>query len=361
MSSASPRLGAGATAWDPARRDRRPELALGRAVAVAERVIVEKPFCRLIHLERDARRCDPRLLVVAPLSGHFAALLEDLLAALAPDHDLYLADWTDAREVPVEQGEFGVAENIGYVLDFVGRLGAPLHLLGLCQSAMPVLAATALLAAGRGPAQPRSMTLINGMLDARISPTRIDRFARLCSLSWYERHAIAAVPAGYPGEGRRVHPATLQQAALMTYLARHLATAGELLGKALGEDEGEAAGQRFLELYLSAMDLPAAFFLDTIRLVFHEFALPRGVLYWRGERVEPEAIAATALMTVEGERDDVSAPGQTRIAHELCRNIPHHRRVHHLAPGVGHFGTFHGRVWRGAVLPRIRSFIRAMS
>ncbi len=356
-----------AAAYDPGRRDRRPELSFdrmavgGSMVAITQRMLVEKPFCRLIHLDRDQRHDDPRVLVVAPLSGHFAALLWDLLAALAPDHDLYLADWTDAREVPVEKGNFGVGENIGYILDFMQHLGAPLHLLALCQSAMPVLAATALLA-GRGAlAQPRTMTLISGMLDTRIKPTRVDRLARLSSLSWYERRGISTVPAGYAGEGRLVYPASAQHSAMMAYLARHLATGGELLGKVLGNDDGDSAEHPFLELYLSVMDLPAAFFLDTIKLVFQEFALPRGRLFWRGERVAPAAIIETALMTVEGENDDVSAVGQTRVAHELCRNIPDHRRMHHHQGGVGHFGTFHGRAWRDEIMPRIRSFIRVMA
>ncbi len=355
-----------AAAFAPGRRDRRPELALsrvaisGRTVAIAQRVLVERPFCRLIHLDREVRRDDdPRLLIVAPLSGHFTALLRDVLAALAPGHEVYVTDWTDAREVPLDRGDFGVAENIGYVLDFIRHLGGPLHLLALCQSALPALAATALLAAARDAAEPRTLTLINGMLDTSIAPTRIDRLARLRPLSWFENHAIAAVPAGFAGQGRRVYPAGLQHAALLAYLARHLAGGGELLGKVLHDDGENAAEQPFLEVFLSLMDLPAAFFLETIDLVFHRFALPRGRLSWRGEPVEPAAIARTALMTVEGEHDDVSAPGQTRIAHALCRNIPDDRRLHHVQPGVGHFGTFHGPAWRNEVMPRIAAFIRA--
>jgi poly(3-hydroxybutyrate) depolymerase len=367
MSRASPWLASLSAVYGPDRRNRRPELALGRIevcgreVAIAQQPLVEKPFCRLIHLDRELRRDDPRVLVVTPLSGHFAALLRDLLAALASEHDVYFTDWTDAREVASENGDFGVEENIGYVLDFIRHLGGPLHLLALCQSAMPALAATALLAQHADAAQPRTLTLINGMLDTRIDPTRIDRLARSRSLTWFKKNAIAAVPAFYAGQGRLVYPAAVQHAALIAYLARHLASGGELLSKVLDDDGDNAAEQPFLELYLSVMDLPAAFFLDTVTLVFHEFALPRGRLTWRGERVEPAAIVGTALMTVEGEHDDVSAPGQTRVAHALCRNILRDRRLHHLQPGVGHFGTFHGRGWRNEVMPRIRAFIRAMA
>jgi poly(3-hydroxybutyrate) depolymerase len=350
----------------PTRQSRRPSLALdridirGRSVAVAPRLVVERPFCRLVHLERDLWAEEPRVLVVAPLSGHFAALLRDLLAALLAEHDVYVTDWTDARDVLLDHGEFGVEENIAYVIDFVRRLGGGTHLIGLCQSAMPALAAAALLARHGADAQPRSLTLINGMLDTRIDPTRIGRLARRHPLDWFERHAIAEVPQGYPGQGRRVYPASLQHAALIAYLARHLASGGELLGKVLHDDGVDPDAPSFLELYLSVMDLPARFFLEMIELVFREHALPKGRLLWRGERVEPAAIRETALMTVEGEHDDVSAPGQTRIAHALCAEIPPHRRRHHLQTGVGHFGTFHGQAWRHEVMPRIRAFIREM-
>jgi poly(3-hydroxybutyrate) depolymerase len=329
-------------------------------VAVAQRRLVDRPFCRLIHLDRDIHRDDPRLLVVAPLSGHFSALLRDLLAALVPDHDVFVTDWVDAREVPVGCCDFGVADNISYVLDFVRYLGGSLHLLGLCQSAMPSLAATALLAQDHDLAQPRSITLINGMLDTRIEPTRIDRLARFHSLDWFRRSAISPVPIGYPGQRRLVYPAAMQHAGLMAYLARHLASGGELLAKVVHDDGEGAEDQPFFELYLSVMDLPATFFLDMIRLVFHEFALPQSRLLCRGERVDLAAITRTALLTVEGEHDDVSGRGQTYVAHGLCRNISRGRRMHYLQRGVGHFGTFYGRVWRTEIMPRLRAFIRAM-
>lgn len=355
MKGASPWLAGLAAATAPERRDRRPALALA---GVAERVVAETPFCRLIRLEGQARGDAPPLLVVAPLSGHFTALIADLLAALAAEHAVHVTDWIDAREIPAAAGDFGVDDNIGHVVDFIRRLGAPLHLLGLCQSALPALAAAALLAAQGDAAQPRSLTLINGMLDPRIAPTRIDRLARLRPPRWYERYAIEEVPAAYPGAGRLIYPAALQHAALLAYLARHLANGGELYGKLWHDDGADAGSQPFLEAFLSVMDLPARFFLETIDLVFQRFALPLGTLSWRGRKVEPASIARTALMTVEGEHDDVSGPGQTRIAHALCRNIPDGRRRHLVQPGVGHFGTFHGRIWRDAVLPRVAEFIR---
>lgn len=364
MKPASPLLASLAAAYEPTRCPRRPEISLhativgDRMVAVHEQSLAEKPFCRLLHFERDTSREGPRVLVVAPLSGHFPALLRDLLAALLPDHDVYLTDWKDARDVPLDAGAFGIEENIGYLVDYIRYLGNDLHLVALCQSAMPTLAATALLAGARDSIQPLTMTLINGMLDVRIDPTRIDRLAAHRNLSWFERYAVAGVPSPFPGQGRLVYPATIQHAGLLAYLTRHIATGGELLGKLLYDDGHDAAHHPFVELYLSVMDLPAAFFLDTIRLVFHDFALPRGRLTWREASVEPAAIRRTGLMTVEGERDDVSAPGQTRVAHDMCRNIPEQRRVHYVQRGVGHFGTFYGRVWRTEVMPRIRTFIR---
>jgi poly(3-hydroxybutyrate) depolymerase len=364
MQQTSSFLASFAAAYEPTRRLRRPEIGLemtvigDRRVPVREQSVAVKPFCRLLHFERDISRQDPRILVVAPLSGHFSALLRDLVGAFLPDHGVYLTDWTDARDVPVGEGRFGLDENIEYLVEFIRQLGGELHLVGLCQSAMPVLAATALLASAGDSLCPRTMTLINGMLDVRINPARIDRLAVSRKPGWFERYAIEAVPPPFAGEGRLVYPATVQHAGLLSYLARHLATGGELLDKLLYDDGDDAGRHPFFELFLSVMDLPAEFFLDTIRLVFRECALARGELTWRGRKVEPEAIRQTALMTIEGERDDVSGSGQTRVAHDLCRNVAAHERAHHIQQGVGHVGTFHGRAWRSEVLPRIRAFIR---
>jgi poly(3-hydroxybutyrate) depolymerase len=331
----------------------------GRSVAVRERCLLEKPFCRLLHFQRDARHGDPAVLVVAPLSGHFAVLLRDLLAALMPDHDLYLTDWVDARDVPVGAGDFGIEDDIAYIMECVGRLPGETHLIGLCQSAMPALAATALLAASGG-AVPRTLTLFGGMIDPRVNPTPIERLGAGWPLSWFRRCAIGTVPPPYLGRGRSVLPASVRQAALLGYLIRPLAGGGELRRKLLRDDGEDAVHYPFLGLYLSLMDLPAQFVLDTIRVVFHERALPQGTLRWRGVAVEPSALTRTALMTVEGDDDDVSAPGQTRVAHELCRNIPDDRRRHHRQAGIGHFGMFHGRAWRTEIMPRVRAFIREM-
>jgi poly(3-hydroxybutyrate) depolymerase len=357
-------LGSLSAALEPTRRRRRPEIGIaavwckGRLRVVREQAEIATAFYRLVHFEKERSPAEPSVLVVAPLSGHFAALLRDMVAALLVDHDVRLIDWADAREVPAQAGGFGFDDNVAVIIDCVRRLKGEVHLVGLCQSAIPSLAATALLAGLPGARPPRSLVLMNGMIDPRVRPTRIDRLTAWRSPDWFRRYALTRVPRPFAGADRAIYPAAMQHAALAAYLMRQLATGGELLRKLMDDDGADAAQHPFLELYLSLMDLPAEFFLDSVRLVFQEFALPRGRLAWRGQAVEPAAIAATALMTIEAEFDDVSAPGQTRIAHELCANIPNGRRAHHLQSGVGHFGTFHGRAWRGSVLPRLAAFIR---
>jgi poly(3-hydroxybutyrate) depolymerase len=331
----------------------------GRDVAVRERVAARQPFWRLVHFSRDSGRLDPRLLVVAPLSGQSSMMMCDLLAALLPEHDLFLLDWLDARDVPLAAGRFGFEDNIAAVVACLRALGGDTHLLGLCQSAAPALAAGAVLAGVEDRAVPRSLILISGLIDPRINPTRIGRLAASRSPDWFERNAIVTIPAPYAGEGRRVYPGSAQRTALLAYLLRHLTTGGELLRKVLDDDSADPTWLPFIDLYFRVIDLSAEFFIDTIRLVFHEFALPRGTLTWRSRRVDLSAIRRTALMTVEGEFDDVSGVGQTRIAHDLCLGIAADRRSHYLQQGVGHFGTFHGRGWRHEILPRIRRFIRA--
>lgn len=332
----------------------------GRLVAVTERILSVKPFCRVIHFERDTRRADPGVLIIPALSGHFATLLRDMLAALMPEHDLYIMDWIDARDVPVDRGDFSLDDNIAYIMDCIEHLGHEINVIAICQSAMPALAATAIHAA-HGKTVPRTLTLFGGMIDPRISPTQIGRIAASLPISWFRRHAIETVSPAFPGHGRQVYPAARQRTAFFNYLLRHLAIGGELFQKLLDDDGDDPQRYPFLRLYLTVMDLPAHLFLDTIRLVFHEPALPLGRLRWRGHAVEPSALAETALMTIEAEFDDVSSRGKTRVAHDLCPNIPAHKRRHYVQPGVGHFGMFHGHIWRAEVMPRLHAFFREMA
>lgn len=336
----------------------------GRPVAVSEEVVARWPFCELRRFRREATGAnlrDPRILIVAPMSGHHATLLRDTVAALLPAHDVLITDWVDARRVPIANGPFGLDDYIAYLVEMLRTLGPGTSVLAVCQPSVPALAATALLAADDDPCQPASLILMGGPIDARVNPTGPNLLAAAQSRAWFEQVAITQVPFYYPGAFRRVFPGFLQLSGFMSMnLDRHI---GAHIGffKHLIEGDGDSAEahRRFYDEYLSVMDLPAEFYLDTVERVFQRFELAGGTFDWRGRRVDPAAIRQTALLTIEGERDDISAPGQTRAAHDLCVNIPPHRRLHHVQPDVGHFGIFNGRRWREQVMPLVRGFIRS--
>ncbi len=328
----------------------------GKSVPVQEQSLIERPFSRLLRFQMGLTGKRPRVLLVAPLSGMRSTILHDMILAMLPGHDVHCLIWRDAAEVPVERGPFGLDDNIADVVETLGCLGQGTHIIGLCQSALPVLAAAAILA-GK-PTQPRTLTLIGGKLDTRINPSRVDTLARSLSLEWFADHALTTVSAFRPGHGRRVYPGSAEFMMLSTYLFRHCASCGELLGKILHDDGEDPLGHPFLQLFWSVVDLPAEFFLDTIARVFQNATLAEGQFAWRGTRIAPDAITSTPLLTVEGEADDISGLGQTRVAHDLCRRIPVERRGHFLCPRVGHLGLIYGTAWRRDVLPRISRFIR---
>ena len=333
-----------------------PEIS-NRIRPLQARILMVKPFGRLVRFERQESCHHPRVLLIAPLSGHRAILLYDMIVGLAQDHDLHLVEWADASKVALSAGRFGLDENIGYLIDFLHFLGNDLHLIGICQSALPAIAATAIAAIG-ATSSPRSLTLFGGKIDPRISPTRGDLLARSQSVTWLEQNSITQVAPSNAGMGRLVYPASIQKAALLAYLTRHFLTGGELFSKFMSDDGEDPAGHPFLNLFFSVMGLPAEFFLEMIASVFQRFDFPRGCMTWRGERIEPDAITRTALFTIEGEQDDISGPGQTYVAHDLCTNIPELRRESYVQLGVGHFGLFHGTIWRSTILPRVHRFIR---
>ncbi len=336
----------------------------GRRVAVGERVVAERPFCRLLHFSRAVPpRRDPRVLLVAPMSGHHATLLRGTVEALLPEHDVFITDWTCASQVPLTAGAFDLDTHIAYLLEFLELLGPDIHVVAVCQPAVPALAAVSLLAQDDSRAQPKSLTLIGGPIDVTAAPTLPSRLAQMHSLDWYERTVITSVPVWYPGGLRRVFPGFIQLSGFMSMHLEHHIGAHLSLFNHLVEGDGDsvAAHKRFYDDYLSVMDLPAEFYLQTVATVFQRHDLPRGQMRWHGQAIEPAAIRRTALMTIEGERDDISAPGQTRAAHALCPNIPARRRRHHLQPGVGHFGLFNGRRWREDVMPELRAFIRSVN
>jgi poly(3-hydroxybutyrate) depolymerase len=333
----------------------------GGAVEVRARILSRKPFCTLRQFEPPAARDIPRVLVVAPLSGQYAVLLRDVVTGLLPDHSVCLTDWRNACDVALGKGKFDLEDNIAYVVDFLSRLGPEVHVLAVCQSAVPALAATALLAAADDPRQPRSLILMGGLIDTRIDPTRIDRIAQTSVFQRFERAAITRVSPGFAGVGRRIYPATVQRVGLLAYVARHIELWPEGILKLRMRGDPTLADPEFLKRLLNLMDLPAELYLQNMKAVLQDHALPRGILTWRGQGVEPGAIWRTALMTVEGEHDDISGPGQTRAAQELCGAIPSHKRRHILQSGIGHFGMYAGRSWFECVLPQVRDFIRGQS
>ena len=341
----------------------------GRKVPILEQEEVRKPFCRLVRFKRysdDAAtiarlKDNPVVLVVAPLSGHHATLLRDTVRTLLADHKVYITDWTDARMVPTDAGAFHLDDYIAYVQDFIRHIGTTnLHVISVCQPTVPVLAAVSLMAA-RGEPTPRSMTMMGGPIDTRESPTQVNNLATRNPLSWFENNVIHNVPANYPGVGRRVYPGFLQH---MGFVAmnpeRHGTSHWDFYQDLLKGDLSSAESHRkFYDEYNAVLDMPAEYYLDTIHTVFQEHLLPRGLWDVAGERVDPSKIRDCALLTIEGELDDISGQGQTRAAHKLCTGIPDADRQHLTVEGAGHYGIFSGRRWRTQVYPQVREFIAA--
>ena len=328
-------------------------------VEVNEEILVRKPFCDLVRFRRDTIRRDPKVLVVAPMSGHFATLLRGTVEALLPEHDVHITDWKDAREVPITSGDFSLDDYIDYVIAFSRYLGPDVHVIAVCQPSVPVLAAAALMAEAKDPRQPKSLTLMGGPIDTRQSPTVPNDLAMRNSMMWFRQNVISTVPFGYPGAMRRVYPGFLQLTSFISMnLDRHVNAHMRQFEHLVKGDDDSADGHRaFYDEYLAVMDLNAEFYLQTIEVVFKEHLLPRGQWVSRGRKIDPAAIE-TALMTVEGELDDISGIGQTKAAHALTPNIPGARHVHWEQPRVGHYGIFNGRKWREQIMPRVRGFIR---
>ncbi|MFJ3055748.1 polyhydroxyalkanoate depolymerase [Herbaspirillum sp. NPDC087042] len=331
----------------------------GRTVSVHEEVISATPFCGLLHFRKDGAPAQPKVLVVAPMSGHFATLLRGTVKTLLRDHDVYITDWRNARDIALEHGRFGLDEYVSHVIDFLGVLGPGAHLLAVCQPTVAALTAAAVMAEDGHPAQPRTMTLMAGPLDTRVNPTAVNALAKSKPISWFEKNMISTVPARHPGAGRRVYPGFVQLGAFMNMnLNRHI-DAFRKLYHHLVEGEEAQAGQikDFYEEYFAMSDLPAEFYLETVRTVFQEHALPLGRLTYREQVVNPRAIKRTALFTIEGEKDDICAVGQTVAAQEMCSSIRPYMRMHHVQTAVGHYGVFNGRRWDNEIYPRLRDFI----
>ncbi|MBI3446813.1 MAG: polyhydroxyalkanoate depolymerase [Magnetospirillum sp.] len=333
----------------------------GETVHVTEQVVFESPFCNLLHFKRSVEgRNDPKVLVLAPMSGHFATLLRGTVETLLHEHDVYITDWIDARHVPLAEGNFTLDDYIDQLIRFMEFLGPDTHALAVCQPSVPLLAAVSLMAADNNPNQPRSMTMMGGPIDTRINPTKVNDVATHKPYSWFERTVIHTVPMTHAGHGRRVYPGFLQLHGFMSMnLERHVGEHVKLFQNMVKGDGDSAAQHReFYDEYLSVMDLPADYYLETIRKVFQEHHLAKGEMVSRGRKVDPGAIRHTALMTIEGEKDDITGIGQTKAAHDLCCNLDAAKQRYHLQPKVGHYGVFNGRRWREEVYPNVREFIR---
>jgi poly(3-hydroxybutyrate) depolymerase len=333
----------------------------GKKIAVTEEVVASRPFCNLLHFRKEGTGDEPTVLVVAPLSGHFATLLRGTVQTLCPDHNVYITDWLNSRNVPLLYGRFDLDDFVDLVIGFIRFLGPSVHVMAVCQPSVPVLAAVSLMAAAADEYQPASMILMGGPIDTRANPTEVNHFAMSHSLEWFDRTVITTVPARYPGAFRRVYPGFLQLAGFLSMnFDRHVSAHWSMFHNLVKGDGNSAAATRaFYREYSSVMDLPADFYLQTIKRVFHDHDLPQGRLLVRGNAVEPAAIERTALMTVEGERDDICAVGQTVAAHSLCTGIPKSKKTHHLQLKVGHYGVFHGRRWQTETYPKVKAFIRA--
>jgi poly(3-hydroxybutyrate) depolymerase len=338
-----------------------------REIGIIEHVSLEKPFCRLLHFKKDlseravAELAQPSVLIVAPLSGHHSTLLRDTVRALLVEHDVYITDWTDARMVPLSQGAFHLDDYIYYVQDFIRHLGPDLHVISVCQPTVPVLAAISLMATAEDPKLPKTMTMMGGPIDPRRSPTAVNDLAVEKPFSWFANTVIYSVPGNYPGFGRKVYPGFLQHAGFIAMNpGRHAQSHREFYSHLVqGDDDSAEAHRQFYNEYNAVLDMPAEYYLDTIKTVFQEHRLPKGTWEVGGQLVRPQDIKTVALFTVEGELDDISGLGQTRAAHDLCSGIPQHMHLEFVAPKCGHYGIFSGRRWRELICPKIGEFIRA--
>ncbi|HEX6002160.1 MAG TPA: polyhydroxyalkanoate depolymerase [Hyphomicrobiaceae bacterium] len=335
------------------------------AVQVTEEVVWEHPFCRLVHFKRniDPKRAaaDPRLLLVAPMSGHFATLLRDTVETFLPDHEVYITDWEDARNVPLSEGHFDLDDYVDVMADIFRHMGGDVHVFAVCQPSVPVLAAAAVMEMDGDPCVPLSLTLAGGPIDTRINPTVVNTLAEERGIEWFRRNVITNVPWDRPGRGRQVYPGFLQLSGFMTMnLDRHMQAHKDMfLHLVRGDGDSAEKHRTFYDEYLAVMDLTAEFYLQTVDTVFVQHQMPRGQMTHRGRPIDLAAIRRPALMTVEGEKDDITGTGQCRAAHALCTSIPDERRAHFECPRVGHYGVFNGRRFRSEIATRIAKFIRS--
>jgi polyhydroxyalkanoate depolymerase len=330
-----------------------------RDVEVREEVAHVTPFATLLHFKKDIQVEQPRVLLVAPLSGHFATLLRSTVRTMLPEHDVYITDWHNMRDVDRKHGRFGFDEYVDHVVKFLEVMGEGAHVVAVCQPCVAVLIAAAVMAQDNHPAQPRSMTLMAGPIDTRVNPTKVNELANSKPMDWFEKNLIARVPFRHGGAFRKVYPGFIQLAAFMSMnIERHIKAHKELYDNLRqGEFEKAKATKDFYDEYFAVLDLSAEFYLETVQRIFQDHLLPTGMVEWHGQKVEPRAIKRTALLTVEGEKDDICAVGQTSAAHDLCSGLRPYRKRHHMQTGVGHYGVFSGKRWEGQIYPLVKNVI----
>jgi poly(3-hydroxybutyrate) depolymerase len=330
-------------------------------VRVDEAIAHQTAFGTLLHFKKDMADPGPRVLIVAPMSGHFATLLRETARTVLADHDVYITDWHNAREVPVMAGRFGLDEYTEHIIDFLAAMGPGSSLMAICQPCVAAMAAVSIMSEDDHPATPVAMVLMAGPIDCRIAPTNVNKLATDKPIDWFEKNLIATVPLRYGGAMRKVYPGFLQLMAFLSMnLERHLNAFRGLYDDLINNEMEKAQATRnFYEEYFAVADLPAEFYLETVRHVFQEYALPRGELLWRGRTVNPAAIRRTALLTIEGERDDICSLGQTLAAHDLCSGLREYMRTHYVQAGVGHYGVFSGKRWSNHIYPVVRDVIHA--
>lgn len=334
--------------------------ARGREVSVREEIVLRKPFGQLKRFVRNGVEGDPKLLIVAPMSGHYATLLRGTVERMLPGHDVYITDWRDAKLVPLDEGSFDLDDYIDYLIEFLEAIGPGAHMLAVCQPSVPAFAAACVMSADRHPCRPRTLTMMGGPVDTREAPTSVNALATQRPFQWFERNVIATVPYLYPGAGREVYPGFLQLAGFMTMnLGNHVVSHWEMF-KHLVEGDGDGAEltKEFYEEYRSVCDMTAEFYLQTVDVVFQRHLLPKGEMTHRGRKVDPAAIRDIGLLAIEGERDDISGIGQTKAALKIATGLPEQKKLYHLAEGVGHYGIFHGSKWRNRIAPVVEDWIR---
>jgi poly(3-hydroxybutyrate) depolymerase len=330
-----------------------------REVAVTEEDADVTPFATLRHFKKDVDQAQPRVLLIAPLSGHFATLLRATVKTMLAEHDVYITDWHNARDVPLSDGPFTFNGYTAHLIRFLEKIGPGAHMVAVCQPCVSALVAASVMAQRDNPAQPRSMTLMAGPIDTRVNPTKVNELAKGKPMDWFEKKLIATVPTRYPGAGRRVYPGFVQLAAFMSMnMERHVKAHRELYENiANGNHEKAATTKAFYDEYFAVLDLASEFYLETVKLVFQDHALPLGQLTYENDKVDPAAIRRTMLFTVEGEKDDICAVGQTLAAHDLCTSLKPYRKRHHMQAGVGHYGVFSGRTWQNQIYPMVKNVI----